>query len=199
MGTRVNAFSIRKRSHIGWVIAIAAMLYILVAQRSLVQTQPISLISALPVSETNAAVQSAQPGNGFARNGERSFVMDENEGLLWMNDRDGRRVLPIYGYPYIENGRYFILRPDQQGVTEISGDGTFLWSLEFGTPITASSISASLSAWGLLDGSIKLLDKEGRVLNELNPSASEVPQIYAAMRSGLIFKRRDSCHLCMEQ
>ena len=180
MGILVKAFSIRKHSHIGWVISIAALLYILIAQRSLVQTQPISLIGVFPVSAANATGQS---GNEFAADGERSFVMDENEGLLWMNDRAIRRALPIYGYPYIENKRYFILRPDQQGVTEINGNGAFLWSLEFGTPITASSVSASFSAWGLLDGSIKVLDGEGRILNELKPSSSEAAAKYGCVYS----------------
>ncbi|MHB0897788.1 MAG: hypothetical protein ACYC1A_09610 [Spirochaetales bacterium] len=145
----MKAFSNRKRSRMGWAIMMASLLYILLAQRSLVQTQTITLIGAQPVVEGSAATSPFQ-------------------------------AAPIFGFPYTENSRFFILRPDQQGLTEIKKDGSFLWSIEFGTPITADSISASLSAWGLLDGSIKILDEVGRIIAALNPS-SEVASKYGCV------------------
>lgn len=150
MGLGVKAFSNRKRSRIGWTIAIASLLYILLAQRSIVQTQSITLIGAQPAPEEITISPPIQ-------------------------------TPPILGIPYLENNRLFLLRPDQQGLSEIKRDGSFLWSIEFGTPITASSISASLSAWGLLDGSIKVLDESGRSIAALNPSSSEVDSKYGCI------------------
>jgi hypothetical protein len=84
--------------------------------------------------------------------------------------------------------RSFILRPDQQGVMETDKAGVSLWAHEFGSPLTAASVSAATSAWGLLNGSIQILDMEGRLLDELKPSEHAVnsayPCIYSVAISG---------------
>lgn len=89
---------------------------------------------------------------------------------------------------YKARERSFILRPDQQGVMETDKAGVSLWTHEFGSPLTASSVSAAASAWGLLNGNIQILDQEGRLLDELKPSehavSSAYPCIYGVAISG---------------
>ena len=89
---------------------------------------------------------------------------------------------------YEARERSFILRPDQQGVVETDKAGVALWAHEFGSPLTAGSVSAATSAWGLLNGSIQVLDQEGRLLDELKPSehavSSAYPCIYGVAISG---------------
>ncbi|PKL06008.1 MAG: hypothetical protein CVV53_06540 [Spirochaetae bacterium HGW-Spirochaetae-9] len=63
--------------------------------------------------------------------------------------------------------RIFLFRPDQQGVTEMDASGKTLWSHEFGTLVTAASIGGRFSAWGLLDGSLQILDGSGRIIEDL--------------------------------
>lgn len=41
---------------------------------------------------------------------------------------------------------------------------------DFGFPVTAFSRGEKLSAWGLLDGSIKLLDEQGNLIQDLDPA-----------------------------
>lgn len=80
--------------------------------------------------------------------------------------------------------RIFVFRPDQQGVTEMAASGKALWNHEFGTLVTTASIGKRFSAWGLLDGSVQILDESGRKLEDLNVETkgivSAYPCIYAA-------------------
>jgi len=83
---------------------------------------------------------------------------------------------------YIVGDRTFVFRPDQQGVTEMSASGEPRWTREFGTLITTASISPLVSAWGLLDGSVQILDGGGRLIEDLKIETkgidSEYPCIY---------------------
>lgn len=117
--------------------------------------------------------------------------LDEESGTMLLRDAAGtsRKEIPISGYPYIAEKRLFILRPDQQAATEIDSEGRLLWSQEFGTRITSSSVSGNVSAWGLLDGSIKLVAESGAIVSELRPEdysiGSDYPCIYSvAISSG---------------
>ena len=68
---------------------------------------------------------------------------------------EGRETdIPFAGYPFIQSSRIFLLRQDQQGITEIDGEGKTIWSREFGSTITSASVVASHSAWGTLGGEI---------------------------------------------
>jgi len=83
-----------------------------------------------------------------------------------------------------KNGRSFTVRPDQQGVSELGPDGrTVLWTREFGSILTTSSVAQELSAWGFLDGKVQILDRDGKILRGLNPQldgvASAHPCVYA--------------------
>lgn len=84
---------------------------------------------------------------------------------------------------YNARGRSFFLRSDQQGVMETDKAGVSLWNHEFGSPLTACSVSAATSAWGLLNGSIQVLDQEGKLLDELKPFEHAVSSAYPCVYS----------------
>lgn len=90
---------------------------------------------------------------------------------------------------YKEAGRSFLIRPDQQGIAELNDEGTPLrWEREFGSIITTAAASQSLSAWGLLDGKLFLLDREGLILRIIDPRQEGInsahPCVYALAMSG---------------
>lgn len=113
---------------------------------------------------------------------------DEESGTMLLSDAATlhRKKIPLFGYPYIAENRLFIIRPDQQAVTEIDSEGRLLWSQEFGTPITSSSVSGKASAWGLLDGSIKLIGDKGTIAGELRPADYAIDSSYPCIYSAAI-------------
>lgn len=85
-------------------------------------------------------------------------------------------------------GRSFIIRPDQQGAQEFDENtSSLLWEREFGSIITTAAASENLSAWGLLDGRVFILDHDGVILRIIDPHqegiASAHPCIYALAMS----------------
>jgi hypothetical protein len=68
---------------------------------------------------------------------------------------EGRKVdLPFAGYPFLESSRVFLIRQDQQGVSEIDAQGRTIWDREFGSTLTSVSAVTGHSAWGTLGGEI---------------------------------------------
>ncbi len=83
-----------------------------------------------------------------------------------------------------EAGRSFLIRPDQQGVVALEEEsGNPKWEREFGSIITAAAVSDNLSAWGLMDGRIFILDQDGVMLRIIDPRNDGVkstqPCVYA--------------------
>lgn len=92
-------------------------------------------------------------------------------------------ALPSEGL-FEEAGRSFLIRPDQQGIAERDENGSgFKWEREFGSIVTAAAVSQNLSAWGLLDGRVFLLDRDGSIVRTIDPRLegvdSSYPCIYA--------------------
>ena len=177
-----------KPRSLGWVAAAVAFLYIILAQKPLTHSQVLEPLGTAP----NPAEAMLEANPNIAYDGERSYEMDDKNGLVWMSDKSGRKALTIFGSPYIAHERSFILRPDQQGLSEIDRSGLVLWELEFGTPVTAASVSASISAWGLLDGSIKIVDGNGGILHDLKPSAKGISSAYPCIYGVAISEKGES-------
>jgi hypothetical protein len=99
------------------------------------------------------------------------------------NAADRATALPSEGI-FEEAGRSFRIRPDQQGISERDEkDLGFKWEREFGSIVTAAAVSQNLSAWGLLDGRVFLLDRDGSIVRVIDPKLegvdSSYPCIYA--------------------
>jgi hypothetical protein len=149
-------------------LAAIAIVYIVLAVHPLYQSLRLEPISQAPANDD-----------------ERILVRDEESGTMLLKDPIGliRKKIPITGSPYIAGKRLFILRQDQQATTEIDGEGRLLWSQEFGTPITSSSVSDTISAWGQLDGSIKIIDDKGGSIGEVRPADYAIDSMYPCVYS----------------
>ena len=127
----------------------------------------------------------APTGQAAAIDKSHILKMDSESGAMLLIDSAdmSERKLPIFGSPYIAGGRLFILRPDQRAATEIDGEGKHLWSREFGTPVTSISVTDTISAWGLMDGSVKLVGKDGSLAGELRPENYAIGSAYPCIYS----------------
>jgi hypothetical protein len=96
---------------------------------------------------------------------------------------------------YEASGRRFVLREDQQAVTELDPNDHGIWSREFGAPITAASITSSFSAWGFLDGTVHLLDVRGSSIHVLDRHAIGLDSLYPCVYAVGVSKRGD--HLAL--
>lgn len=90
---------------------------------------------------------------------------------------------PPQDYDYAAGGRSFVIRPDQQAVSEIDAAGALLWTREFATPLTSAAVEGPLSAWGFLDGSIKIIGETGESLSDLHPAAQGIVSEYSCVYS----------------
>jgi len=76
-----------------------------------------------------------------------------------------------------EGKRKFSIRSDQMAATEINGEGSALWTREFPTLLTSASVGKELSAWGLLDGRLLILDANGALAAD-NPDLLALGLVY---------------------
>lgn len=82
------------------------------------------------------------------------------------------------GYPFFGGERLFMVHPGQASVSELGPDGKRLWSHDFPSIITAFDSSPVMAIFGLMDGSIVGLDREGKELLNFAPGGSRIPGIY---------------------
>lgn len=87
------------------------------------------------------------------------------------------------GYPFLDDGRIFVVSPEQNSVAAFDGDGKPAWTRDFPAPITTADASAGMFLAGMLDGAIELVDASGDRLFAFEPGGSRIPLIVAARLS----------------
>ncbi len=76
---------------------------------------------------------------------------------------DGKgKALQAFAYPWFKASWRILVRADQMGIARIDEQGRILWEREFSMPITALDASSFVLAVGLLDGSLDILDTQGK-------------------------------------
>lgn len=125
---------------------------------------------------------------GVALDDEHLLESDPANGIVRLTSvkTGATAIIPLDGFPFIGEKRLFIVRPDQKAITEIDGSGRFLWSHEFGTLITACSISRTLTVWGLLDGSVQFVDQKGLLVGDIQPGSRDVSSLYSCVYGAAI-------------
>lgn len=95
-------------------------------------------------------------------------------------DSSGRIVLTVNtrGYPLFKGGRFFIINTDRTALSELDQQGTTLWSRDFGSLITSMDANVDEVVVGLLDGSVDVVGKDGKVSFRYTPSGSKIPIVY---------------------
>ncbi|MCE5255563.1 MAG: hypothetical protein LLF89_01800 [Spirochaetaceae bacterium] len=141
--------------------------------------------------------QESIANGGFALDDGRLLQADSMNHCIWFsNIKDKRSVrIPVEGIPSIIGSRMFILRNDQMAAGEIDSNGKLLWSREFGSILTASSVAGKVSLWGFLDGSVEILDEKGALALRLESNSFDVHSEYRGVYGAAIAVDGDSLAL----
>ena len=83
-------------------------------------------------------------------------------------------IKDLQGYPFFLDKRIFIVGPELQSLQEINPDGSVAWTYSFAAPITTFDAAAGLIAAGSLDGTVELLDDQGRQIFSFIPGGSRL-------------------------
>lgn len=126
------------------------------------------------------------------RRGERTVLSDRYwadfgrtpEGI-GLHGSDGELLFSVVenGYPYFADGRVFIVGAEQNSVAALDDSGKVVWRRDFPAPITCADAAAGLVLFGLLDGTIELIDSKGARVFAFEPGGSRLPVIAAARLS----------------
>jgi len=99
---------------------------------------------------------------------------------ITIQDNTGEQYAVIenpQGYPFFLDegggqGRLFIIGSEQNSVSEIDVSGAVLWTYEFAAQLTCVDAAAGLLLAGTLDGSIVVIDSNGRKVFSFEPGGS---------------------------
>jgi hypothetical protein len=83
------------------------------------------------------------------------------------------------GYPLFLDGRFFIVGAEQNSLEALDTSGTSLWTYNFASPITDIDAASGLVLAGFLDGTVELLDQNGKRVFSFEPGGSRLSVIYA--------------------
>jgi hypothetical protein len=85
----------------------------------------------------------------------------------------------VRGYPLFLDGRLFMINAEQNSLEALDLSGKSLWTYDFGAPITDIDAASGFVLTGLLDGTVELLNGDGRRVFFFEPGGSRLSAIYA--------------------
>jgi hypothetical protein len=109
------------------------------------------------------------------------------------------------GYPFILDGRIFLLGSEQNSISEADANGNILWTYEFGASLTCVDAAAGLLLTGSIDGVIEVINSEGSRIFYFEPGGSRYGIILGCalskdgQRLGVICGVEDQRFLLLEQ
>ncbi|MDR2785271.1 MAG: WD40 repeat domain-containing protein [Treponema sp.] len=83
------------------------------------------------------------------------------------------------GYPLFLDGRFFMINAEQNALEALDVSGESLWTYNFSAPITDIDAASGFVLAGLLDGTVELLDRDGRRFFFFEPGGSRLSVICA--------------------
>jgi hypothetical protein len=83
------------------------------------------------------------------------------------------------GYPLFLDGLFFIVGAEQNSLEALDVSGESLWTYSFASPITDIDAASGLVLAGLLDGTVELIDRNGKRVFSFEPGGSRLAVIYA--------------------
>jgi hypothetical protein len=81
------------------------------------------------------------------------------------------------GYPLFLDERMFLIGHEQNSITALDDGGAVLWSYDFAAPLTTIDAAAGLVLVGLLDGTVEVLDSQGKRFFFFEPGGSRLTVI----------------------
>jgi hypothetical protein len=158
-----------------------------------------------PADEENDGIGEDEPllpfklGNrfGYIDSYGRFSVNQERKGLVSISEtywaeyealpddidiRDPRNnqaaVIPgSRGYPLFLDGRLFMVNDEQNALEALDASGETLWAYDFAAPITDIDAAAGFVLVGLLDGTVELLNENGKRTFFFEPGGSRLSVI----------------------
>jgi len=87
------------------------------------------------------------------------------------------------GYPFFDDGRTFVVAPEQNSVAEYDADGKLVFERALPAPATCADAAGGMLLVGLLDGRVQLIDADGKAAFDFSPGGSRLETILAAALS----------------
>ncbi len=87
------------------------------------------------------------------------------------------------GYPVIAKNRCIVVSSEANGLSEWDSDGTKIWQRWFGSTITSLEVQKEYITVGFLDGTLKLINREGDIAFSYIPENSRIGVIYGCALS----------------
>ncbi len=85
--------------------------------------------------------------------------------------------LSVAGRPFFSAGRLFLIKPDNNGISEFSNSGGTAWSKDTSSLITCFDANENLAVIGGLDGRLVVLGLDGSPVEDFSPGGSRIPII----------------------
>ncbi len=106
-------------------------------------------------------------------------IYETNSPFLKLNSSQGKEISKIQtkGFPFLHNNEVFVFLPGGSSFSKCTKEGEIQWTYETYAPITAFDSTANGTAVGLADGTISLLNNEGKKIQEYIPGGSNYPVI----------------------
>jgi len=89
-----------------------------------------------------------------------------------ISDNTSINIENTRGYPILLDDRIFILGSEQNSLSQISKNGSVLWTYEFGAPITCMDAASELVVTGSLDGAVEVFNGKGERVYYFEPGGS---------------------------
>jgi hypothetical protein len=83
----------------------------------------------------------------------------------------------------VRGERLYSISTNLNELSRLDRDGEPLWSEGFFAPISSLNLHQDECVVGFLDGTLKLIDREGKILQELAPQGSRIPVVLASALS----------------
>jgi hypothetical protein len=83
------------------------------------------------------------------------------------------------GYPLFLDGQLFMINAEQNSLEALDILGESRWTYDFAAPITDIDAASGFVLAGLLDGTVELLDRDGKRAFFFEPGGSRLSAIYA--------------------
>jgi hypothetical protein len=84
------------------------------------------------------------------------------------------------GYPLLLNDKMYLVSFEQNAISEITDDGSVVWSYDLASPLTCVTGARGRLLLGTLDGTIELLDEKGSRVFFFETGGSRITCIYGA-------------------
>lgn len=124
--------------------------------------------------------------------GERTLISDRfwadytaSPDKIDLYGNDGKLLFSLAerGYPFVSDGKVFVVGSEQNQIIALDESGKAKWRRDFSSTITCADGGAGFSVFGFLDGSIEVLDAKGARVFTFEPGGSRLPMIAAVRLS----------------